>query len=87
MGHRWFETGSKAALDDISYAAAVGDPPWAVRKMLEELSPCETGYLGVRLCGSCATVCRCAEILESELEQRFPSTDWRPAIREVLGLW
>jgi hypothetical protein len=68
-------------------AAAVGDPPFVVRKMLEELSPCETGYIGVTSCGRCATVHWCADILEGALKQRFPSMDWRPAIREVLGLW
>jgi len=85
MGHRWFETGSTAAPDERMCAAAVSDPPWVVRKMLEEYSPCETGYLGMTSCGCCATVYWCADILDRELKQRFPSTDWRPAIREVLG--
>jgi len=87
MAPRWFETGSNVVLDERMNAAAVGDRPWVVRKMLEEFSPCETGYLGMTSCGGCAAVCWCADILEGELKQRFPSMDWRPAIREVLGLW
>lgn len=81
------ETGSNAAHDERMNAAAVGDPPWMVRKMLEELAPCETGYIGVTSCGSCATVHWCADVLDRALKQRIPSMDWRPAIREVLGLW
>ena len=86
MGQRYFETGSGAAVDEITYAAAVADPPWMVRKTLEEVSPCETGYCGVTTCGTCATVDRCAEIVAAELERRFPAMDWWPAIREVLGM-
>ena len=81
------ETASNTAHDERMNAAAVGDPPWAVRKMLEELSPCESGYLGMTLCGECTAVRWCADVLEEELKRRFPSMDWRPAIREVLGMW
>lgn len=85
MSHRWFETGSKAALDEITPAAAVADPPWAVRKVLEEVTPCESGYLGERPCGDCVSIEYCAELAAAELRRRFPEQDWAPAIREVLG--
>jgi len=86
MAHRWFETGSKEALDEITADAALRDPPWTVRKALEELSPCESGYLGMKPCGTCAAVEWCACVLDQELRRRFPKLDWRPAIREVLGM-
>lgn len=81
------ETRSNAAHDERMKAAAVDDPSWVVRKTLEELSPCDTGYLGVTSCGRCATVYWCADTIEGALKERFPTMDWRPAIREVLGLW
>jgi hypothetical protein len=86
MAHR-FDTGFHAEQDQRMNAAAVGDPPSVVRKLLEELAPCETGYAGVTSCKACDTGHWCADILERALEQRIPSMDWRPAIREVLGLW
>jgi len=86
MVHR-FETGSNVAQDQRMNAAAVCDPPSVVRKMLEELAPCETGYTGVTSCEGCATVHWCADVLDRALKERIPSMDWRPAIREVLGLW
>lgn len=82
-----FETGSHVAHDQRMNAAAVGDPRSVVRKLLEELAPCETGYAGVTSCNACATGCWCADMLERALKERIPSMDWRPAIREVLGLW
>jgi hypothetical protein len=86
MEHR-FETGSQVAQDGRMNAASVGDPCSVVRKTLEELAPCETGFPGVSSCKSCGGGLWCAEMLERALTQRIPSIDWVPAIREVLGLW
>jgi hypothetical protein len=86
MVHR-FEADSHMAQDRCMNAAAVGDPCSMVRKMLEELAPCETGYPGVSWCKTCGGGPWCADIVERALKQRFPSMDWAPAIREVLGLW
>ena len=86
MAHR-FETGHHAAHDRWMNAAAVDDPRSVVRKMLEELAPCETGYPGVSWCRACAGGDWCADMLERALNERIPSMDWAPAIREVLGLW
>ena len=86
MVHR-SETGSHGAQDERMNAAAVGDPRSVVRKLLEELAPCETGYPGVSWCRTCGGAHWCAGIVERALKQDFPSMDWAPAIREVLGLW
>jgi hypothetical protein len=63
------------------------NPHSAVRKMLEELAPCETGYAGTAPCKTCALCHSCADAVEQALMRQFPSTQWAPAIREVLGLW
>ena len=86
MVHR-FEAGSHLAYDRRMNAAAVGDPRSVVRKTLEELAPCETGYPGVSWCKTCGGAQWCADIVERALKERFPPMDWAPAIREVLGLW
>jgi hypothetical protein len=80
------ETGSRMEQDQGMNAVEVGDPCSIVRKMLEEIAPCETGYVGVVTCKTCGGYW-CADILEKALEEKDPSMDWRPAIREVLGLW
>ncbi len=67
-------------------AAAVSDPCSEVRKLLEEIAPCETGYVGVATCKTGGGYW-CADILEKALKEKNPTMDWRPAIREVLGLW
>jgi hypothetical protein len=85
MVHR-FGTGSHEAQDERMNAAAVDDPRSVVRKMLEEIAPCETGYPGVSWCKICGGGQWCADLLERELSQRLPSMDWMPAIREVLGM-
>ncbi len=86
MVHR-FETGAHVVQDRRMNTDLVGDPRSVVRKMLEELAPCETGYPGVSWCKACGGGPWCAELLERALIQRNPSIDWAPAIREVLGLW
>lgn len=68
-------------------AASIGDQGTAVRKMLETVAPCETGYPGITVCKDCPGCYGCADTLEKALTQEFPSTEWAPAIREVLGLW
>jgi hypothetical protein len=80
------ETGPPVAHDEGMNAAEVGDPCSVVRKLLEEIAPCETGYVGVATCKACGGYF-CADILEKALKEKNPSMDWRPAIREVLGLW
>jgi hypothetical protein len=80
------ETSAHAARDEGMNAAEVEDPCSVVRKMLEEIAPCETGYSGVATCRICGGYW-CADILEKALKEKDPSMDWRPAIREVLGLW
>jgi len=59
----------------------------AVRKMLEELSFCEMGYAGSAPCKTCGLDRECADTVDRALKQAFPSTDWAPAIRHVLGQW
>ncbi len=59
----------------------------AVRKALEELSLCETGYTGTLPCRTCALGYECADAVEHALTRSSPGTSWAPAIREVLGLW
>ena len=86
MVHR-SETGSHGAQDERMNAASIEDPRSVVRKTLEELALCETGYPGVSWCKTCGASHWCADIVERALKQRFPSMDWAPAIREVLGLW
>ena len=86
MVHR-FEAGSHVAKDGRMNTAAVDDPCSVVRKMLEELALCETGYPGASWCRTCGGAHWCAGIVERALKQDFPSMDWAPAIREVLGLW
>lgn len=81
------ETDPHAPQDGGLTAAAIEDPRSVVRKALEELAPCETGYPGVSWCRACGGARWCADIVEKALKQRFPSVDWGPAIREVLGLW
>lgn len=86
MVHR-SRTGSHEAQDGDMSVAAVRDPRSRVRKALEELAPCETGYPGISWCTECTGAEWCADLVEKALKQRFPATDWAPAIREVLGLW
>lgn len=81
------ETGPHATTDGRANGAGIGDPRSVVRKALEELAPCETGYPGVSWCRACGGARWCADIVEKDLKQRFPSVDWGPAIREVLGMW
>jgi hypothetical protein len=80
------EADEHAAHDEGLNAAEVGDPCSEVRKLLEEIAPCETGYVGVSTCQVCGGTW-CADILEKALKEKYPTMDWRPAIREVLGLW
>ena len=80
------ETGAHVAPAEGMNLAGVGDPCSDVRKMLEEIAPCEIGYAGVATCKTCGGHW-CADILEKALKEKNPSMDWRPAIREVLGLW
>ena len=68
-------------------ADMVGDPEAAVRKKLEAIAPCETGYPGVSWCKECAGCRSCADALDRALTQEFPSIQWAPTIRQVLGLW
>jgi len=81
------ETDPHAPRDGGMNAASIEDPRSVVRKTLEELALCETGYPGVSWCKTCGASHWCADIVERALKQRFPSMDWAPAIREVLGLW
>ena len=81
-----FEPGSHMSQGGCMNAASVDDPRSVVRKMLEELAPCETGYPGVSWCKVCGGAYWCADMIEQALEQSSPSVDWAPAIREVLGL-
>ena len=74
------------AHDEGMSAAEVDDPCSVVRKLLEEIAPCEPGYAGVETCKICGGTW-CADILEKALKEKYPTMDWRPAIREVLGLW
>ncbi len=80
------ETGTHVAQAEGMNAAEVDDPCSVVRELLEEIAPCETGYVGVTTCQTCGGTW-CADILEKALKERNPSMDWRPAIRKVLGLW
>jgi hypothetical protein len=80
------ETGAHVTQAEGMNAAEVGDPCSVVRKLLEDIAPCETGYVGVTTCQTCGGTW-CADILEKALKEKDPSMDWRPAIREVLGLW
>jgi len=80
------ETDAHVTQDEGVNVAEVGDPCSVVRKLLEEIAPCETGYVGVSTCQTCGGTW-CADILEKALREKDPSIDWRPAIREVLGLW
>jgi len=86
MTHRLSGTSSHGAYDADMNAVTVEDPRSEVLKALAELAPCETGYPGVAWCQTCGAGQWCADLVERALNQRFPSTDWTPAIREVLGL-
>jgi hypothetical protein len=77
-----------AAHGERTNAAVVEDPCSVVRQMLAEYAPCETGYPGVSWCRVCGSGRDwCADVLERVLKERYPSVDWTPAIREVLGIW
>ena len=77
-----------SANDERRSAAAIDDPCSVVRQVLAEYAPCETGYPGVSWCRSCGSARDwCAEVVERVLKERYPSVDWAPAIREVLGIW
>jgi hypothetical protein len=81
------ENDSQKAQDVEVDTQAVGDARAAVRKMLEDLAPCETGYPGVTACGNCPGCRDCADALADALAREFPSMEWAPAIRDVLGIW
>ena len=80
------ETSRLVEQDEGMNAPEVGDLCSVVRKLLEEIAPCDTGYVGVATCKTCGGTW-CADVLEAALVEKHPSIDWRPAIREVLGLW
>jgi len=80
------ETGAHVKQDEGMSAAEVADRCSDVRKLLEEIAPCDTGYVGSTTCQTCGGIW-CADILEKALKEKDPSIDWRPAIRQVLGLW
>lgn len=80
------ETGAHVTHDEGQNAVEVDDPCSVVRKLLEEIAPCEPGYVGATTCQTCGGTW-CADILEKALKEKDPSIDWRPAIRTVLGLW
>ncbi len=65
----------------------VDDRLATVRRMLEEHALCETGYAGHAPCRTCEMCHLCADAVERALTQQFPTTEWAPAIRQVLGLW
>ena len=50
-------------------AASIGDQGTAVRKMLETVAPCETGYPGITVCKDCPGCYGCADTLEKALTQ------------------
>lgn len=81
------ETDAHASHGGRMNGAPVEDPHSVVRKALEELAPCETGYPGVSWCKTCGGAYWCADIVEKALTERHPGVDWAPAIREVLGIW
>lgn len=72
--------------DERTSPAELDDRCSVVRKLLEEIAPCDPGYVGVTTCQTCGGIW-CADVLEKALKERDPSIDWRPAIRTVLGLW
>ena len=80
------ETGADVMHDEGPTVAELDDRCSAVKKLLEEIAPCDTGYVGATTCQTCGGIW-CADILEKALKERDPSIDWRPAIRQVLGLW
>jgi len=81
-------TDPDATHDVPTDAAPVDDPRSVVRQTLAEYAPCETGYPGVSWCRACGSARDwCADVLEKVLKERYPSVDWAPAIREVLGYW
>lgn len=73
--------------DNISRAAEASTLHAQVRHILREHAPCDTGYPGKKTCEICVGGHECADALETMLKERDASVDWRPAIRDVLGLW